>query len=668
MTRTLLVGPRDRLDEVIDALHALRLLHIVDHREGDFGLDIGKPLLQASEASEILVKLRSIASILQVQDAEVSTPGDVSADVRQKILSLELNISEEDAAKKKTQTLLADLHRRIEEMRPFAALPLALEDYRGYESLEVFVGRFNGEIAGLEALTTDFEVFDAPGIIAVFVARPKAAALRDVLAGRGFTPLAVPEGSGSPKALLSDLIAEKERWEKRLSDIEDRLSKLRERYAGFLTAAKAHLEVQVEKAEAPLRFAVTDHSFVVEGWVPEATLPALKDAVARFPSIHLSELETDEHADPPVLLRNGKLARPFEMLVKLFSIPSYKEIDPTFIVAIGFPVFFGLMIGDAGYGIAWLVFGLLLLRKFQKPGAFRDLIVAITWGGFFATLFGMFFFAEAFGVPFHLPELGAGVTPTRAESVTWSAILGVDIPLHATIEKLHQVPDFIVLSIAASFLHLGAAYVIGFFNELRHSKKHAATKAGWLLILTGMFVLILVRAARWPGMGRTLWDGAFGWFPRSSDVFGGIEFFQNLGFGLTNPVPDVAMFLVLLGIGILLVTEGGLAFMEIFGLIANMISYARLAAVGVAKAAMAFAFNVIALEVGFFVWQDTGSVVALIIGIVVLVVFHMIVFLLGAVSAAIQSIRLNYVEFFIKFFKGSGTLFRPFGAKAKPEV
>jgi V/A-type H+-transporting ATPase subunit I len=669
MARALIVGPRDELEHAIDALYGLKLLHIVDHREGEHGLEIGTPLRDASEASEVLVKLRSIASVLQIEEPRTPPEADVSGDLREKILSLELNISEEDAAKKKIQALLADLSRRIDEMTPFAGLPLALGDYRGYEALEVLVGKAARDVEDLESAVREFEAFAAPGFLALFVPKASAQAARDYLAQHGFSPVAVPDGDGEPRALLAELTSEKDRWATRLEEIETRLDTLRERYADFLVAAKARLEVQVEKAEAPLRFAVTEHSFVVEGWVPAETFPRLRDALAAFPSVHLAELETDAHgSDPPVLLRNARLLRPFEMLVRLFSTPGYREVDPTFIVAIGFPIFFGIMIGDAGYGAAWLGFGLFLLRKVKEPGAFRDLIIAITWGGFFALLFGLFFFGEAFGVPFHAPHAAPGETLTRAEEVTWSLILGFDIPLHATIEKLHQVPDFIVLSIAASYFHLAAAYTIGFFNEVGHSKKHAVAKAGWLLILTGMFVILMVRSSRWPGtMGYTIWNGGLGWFPRASTLIP-LSSQQSLGFFPGNAIPDVAVLLAVGGIVVLLATEGGLAIMEVFGMIANMISYARLAAVGVAKAAMAFAFNVIALEVGIFPYLDTGDVVALILGAVVLVLFHLIIFLLGAVSAAIQSIRLNYVEFFIKFFKGSGTLFRPFGERAKPEV
>src|SRR5439155_13491670 len=141
MTRALIVGPRDNLEATVENLYDLKLLHIVDHREGEEGLEIGRPLPAASEASEILVKLRSIVSILQLEEPKPPPEEPVpEGDIRERILALELNISAEDAAKKKTQALLQDLNRKVDELRPFALLPLSLSDYRAYDSLEVFVG------------------------------------------------------------------------------------------------------------------------------------------------------------------------------------------------------------------------------------------------------------------------------------------------------------------------------------------------------------------------------------------------------------------------------------------------------------------------------------------------------------------------------------------------
>src|SRR5438445_937358 len=648
LTRALIVGPRENLEATVESLYGIKFVHIEDHREGVESHEIGRPLPTASEASEILVKLRSIASVLQLEETPPVPTEEVAGDVRQKILSLELNLSEEDAAKKKTQALLQDLNRKIDEVRPFAQLPLRLADYRGYDTLEAFVGKVAGEIVGLESVTPDYVAFSVPGLLTVFVPKPQAAAMQDFLTHNSFTSIPVPEGDGDPREILSNLLAERERWEARLKDVEERLETLRERYAGFLSAAKAHLEVTVEKAEAPLRFAVTDHTFIVEGWVPTESFEQLEREFQSSPGLFVTELEQNHapervepappEADPPVLLRNPKPLRPFEMLVKLFSTPNYREIDPTFVLTFTFPIFFGLMVGDAGYGLVWMIYGLWLLRRWKDRAwdFWKNLLVTLIWGGFWSLLFGVFFFGEAFGIPFH----HAALASTRVELLDWSAILGVNIPLHAPLEKLEQLTDFIVLSIFAAYVHLAIGFVIGLVNDLGHNRKHALGKVAWLLILTGFFVVMIVRSARWPldAEGRTpfgylIWNKLLGWFPREGYVY------AQIGFGPNNAIPWAAIGLLLGGVGLLLATEGPLHIMEFFGLLANIVSYARLAAVGVAKAAMAFAFNVIVPETMTFPALDSGNVVNLIllvlVGFVIAFLFYFIVFVLGAVSAII---------------------------------
>src|SRR5207245_11436715 len=192
MTRALIVGPRENLEATVEGLYGLKLVHIVDHREGEEGLEIGRPLPTASEASEILVKLRSIASVLHLAETKPVPTEEVVGDLREKILSLELNISEEDAAKKRTQALLQDLNRKIDEVRPFAQLPLSLADYRGYDTLEVFVGKVAGEIEGLASVTPDYETFFAPGLLAVFVPKPQAPTMREFCTQHVSTTLHTP--------------------------------------------------------------------------------------------------------------------------------------------------------------------------------------------------------------------------------------------------------------------------------------------------------------------------------------------------------------------------------------------------------------------------------------------------------------------------------------------
>ena len=131
MARAVVAGPREKLAAVIETLHEMKLIHIVDHHGEDDTFRIGKPLPPAAELSENLVKLRSIANILALK-APPKTSEEVRIDeLREKILTLELNITEEDEARKKATALLSDLDQRIEELRPFADIGLPLEAYRG---------------------------------------------------------------------------------------------------------------------------------------------------------------------------------------------------------------------------------------------------------------------------------------------------------------------------------------------------------------------------------------------------------------------------------------------------------------------------------------------------------------------------------------------------------
>jgi V/A-type H+-transporting ATPase subunit I len=126
------------------------------------------------------------------------------------------------------------------------------------------------------------------------------------------------------------------------------------------------------------------------------------------------------------------------------------------------------------------------------------------------------------------------------------------------------------------------------------------------------------------------------------------------GIGILVPYASVA--LLGLGTALAVACEGGMAAMEVLGVLSNILSYTRLAAIGVAKAAMALAFNI--LLIPLVISGNIGYVVA---GWFLLVLSHMLVFVLGGLSSGIQALRLNLVEFFMKFYKGGGTKFNPFG-------
>jgi len=222
------------------------------------------------------------------------------------------------------------------------------------------------------------------------------------------------------------------------------------------------------------------------------------------------------------------------------------------------------------------------------------------------------------------------------------------------IHKAFGVADMVYLSILFAELHLGTAYLIGFANEIRHNKKHALAKLGWFMCLFGLFTL-LTFSLRWNPIALWVWNVPLGWFPRVIEPFG-LSGFVGVNMPLASLVLIFGAFLGL--------TESVIAPIEIAGLLANIMSYTRLAGLGIGKAAIASAFNTILFQGMIF----PGQIGFVILGIVFLVMAQLLVFLLGWISAGIQALRLNYVEAFIKFYKGNGTPFRPFGVRKAQEV
>ncbi|MEE9490249.1 MAG: hypothetical protein V3V91_07405, partial [Thermoplasmata archaeon] len=257
MSRVLVLGPRESLDDAVEALHRAGMLHIIDFTDQDEMFSIGKPLERASSVSEDLVKLRSISSILEVEEKGDRETLKIDEELSGKIRALEINLSETDESKKRIDELISTLITRIEQMRPFASFPLTLEMYRNYDSVAVFVGRVTKDIPDIGSRLDSHELFEKDRFIALFVPADKAGEATEYLGSKGFTQAEIPDAEGDPTELLATMTSTKQKWEKRLEATKKRLGKLRDRYSKFILSAEEALALEAEKAEAPLMFATT---------------------------------------------------------------------------------------------------------------------------------------------------------------------------------------------------------------------------------------------------------------------------------------------------------------------------------------------------------------------------------------------------------------------------
>ena len=713
MSKVSVTGSKRVIDDVIEATYEHHSLHVTDYDERYESFEPGKSLDGAETVNEKLVTVRSLESILGVEGDEADAPRRLDDEALEaELADVRGRVNDLNDRRDELKSDIRDREEEIDRMEPFADLGIELDLLDGYDSLEVVVGEAKPD--AVEATLANapgidsFEVFAGGDVVAIF-ARPADDAddgvLPDSLVGVDIALLEVPTATASPSEYVAELERDRDALQHDLDDVTAELATVKEEAAGFLLRAEERLTIEAEKKQAPLSFATTENAFIAEGWVPTSTFGDLKTAIAEAVGDHaeVEELERasftpdgDHHTeavadgggdpqaatdgghatrgddDPPVVQNNAGAAGPFELLVQGFGRPKYSEFDPTLLVFLTFPLMFGFMIGDVGYGVLYAAIGAFLYGRYD--GTFRELGAVAMWAGGFTILFGIYFGIDVFGYhayqllpgDVHWPVDGKGLSPA---DIDWAL-------------------SFLVVSVLFGLAHLNVGHVLSFVsNYQQHDIKHALYDGGsWLLILNGAWIWIFSQHV--PG-------------PKPDFLF---ESFSILTFGAVSfggfpvAVGYAAIAAILLGIVLLAIGEPP-ELAEVLSPVVNVISYARIMAVLLAKGGMALAVNLLAFGAyiddggeGSFHFIFTNSylvdevqaeaskelvfagmttaftpeagavgILALVAGIVVAVIGHVVVLLLGVTSAGIQAVRLEYVEFFGNFYQGGGDGYLPFG-------
>jgi V/A-type H+-transporting ATPase subunit I len=662
MTKILVVGSKTRIKETIDILYGLEALQPIDFSSEEEGFALGSPLPVASEASQRLLKLRSAEKELEVVDkvlAEKILLSRIEDEVDDTILTLDVEITGAVESKNGIQNRIHELEAVKQGLGPFTVLPLEIDLYKGYDNIAVLTGMVrNDPTHSLNEALDRYELFASSDskFIAVFVAKNESADAQRILIQHGFTEVPAPIGRGNPQEAMKAIESELEALSGSLEEAIEKITVLRKKFEAFILASEEHLSIVVEKAEFPLRIGSTEHSFLIDAWVPQRSLSQVQQAlqVQLGNDIHVEVFETAprmEHVhpeeahpgaeahvkeEPPTKTMNRRPVNLFAYLTELISTPKYGEIDPTIMISLTFPVFFGLMVGDIGYGIPFMCLGALGLRK-CKSQEWRTISTMLLFGGIWATVFGFLLFGEAFGMHFGpqwVLEPGFTMTQLHAEyplgnELSWSSLFGFQLPSLGVLSKLHDVKLLLYITIWIGFAHLLIGYILGIYNEsIRHGFKHAVFhKGGWTMILLGGAFLFLF-------------------------IIDMLILSKPVGFD--DPRMIIGLALLLPGILISYKGEGGQAILELPALMSNVVSYTRLAAIGMSKAGMALAFNMIAIEMV----APMGGI-AIIAAIAIFMIGHLMIFILAVISAGIHGIRLHYVELFQKFYEGGGLVFNP---------
>jgi V/A-type H+-transporting ATPase subunit I len=723
MSKVSVTGSKRVMDPVVETVHDLNLLHVTEYDNSWEGFDPGDPAEGAESASDKLVTVRSLESILDVDEDDAGPTRIVTDDALEAELEeIRTEVNELDDERQRLRQQLRDIEERIDTMEPFEDLGIDLDLLSGYETLAVAVGYGKRDVVERAVVDADdlvdYEIYSGDQTMAVF-ARPTDdaddSALTDALVSADFTSLEVPDAEGSPEEYVRELEHEKQQVRSELESVEDKLENVKLDAAGFLLAAEEKLSIDVQKTEAPLSFATTENAFIAEGWIPSARFTEFKSALKENIGEHVQVEELEratfskdgtDHVreqptggnggtpaaadggearadggavvmgddDPPTVQDNPGAVKPFEVLVQAVSRPSYYEFDPTVVLFLTFPAFFGFMIGDFGYGLVYTAIGYFLYTNFDDRPAFKSMGGITIAAGLFTTLFGILY-GEIFGL--HL-----------IASQFWEGVVGLS---HAPIEKglspatSEWALGWLVVSVVLGIIHLNIGWIFDFFENLElHDAKHAVYESGsWLLMLNGLWVLIFSEVQ---AVQSSAPDFLYTTFSAEGVLPIGFTAFPAtvglVGFGV-----------FLLGVVLLAIGEP-IEVVEFLNVLVNVLSYTRIAAVLLAKAGMAFTVNLLF----FGVYVDSkggwhfglggmpqvgemyhgyevvdvlfgglvhGGAATVLVGLLVLVIGHILVLALGVTSAGLQTVRLEYVEFFNKFYEGGGRDYEPFGYDRK---
>ncbi len=645
MSHLFITGSKNQMEPVIQELYRQNVFHIEEFVEqtvqGYEDVKIGTPLPGASEAASKLIRIRSIENAFGVKLEDVVPQKRVPVQhLRETIdtkLSAIVSEVEQIQAKKSTcEEAVKDLEQKINELKPFAAIPLPLEIYSGYQNIAVFTGRVSKSPDLIVPNETYFSPAKEGNFIAVFAPAEHSGKVQLSLLQANFVAVPVPGGEGLPQDLLNLYTGQIAAFKKEVALIQERLEAMKKEQIEFLAASEELMSADVDKAEAPLRFAMTNETFLAEGWVPADRVDVLSDALVKVTGgkILVTVLPIDfEHDSVPVEYNNPSFSKPTQVLMDVYSRPTYTEVDPTLMISIVFPLFFGLIVGDVGYGLIFLAMS-LGLRKYLKGEAGEQLLTVLRNASISSIFFGIVF-SEFLG--FAIP----GWNP-----VLYSRHLMTEAGGHGP-----NIPELMVLSIWIGILHITLGRLLGIYNHAKQDHGHHRTLAvmanfGWLAVMWGIILAI--------------WSSAV------------IPLMPNLtGLPVVVSVLNVGLIIggVLIIVGIILIArESILEVIELPTIVSHVLSYTRLVAVGLSGVAIAMVVNYMSIEMFIRPALENFtimSIVMILVGLGIFLFGQTLNIALTLLGGGLHSIRLHYVEFFTKFYKGGGKKYIPFGMKRR---
>jgi V/A-type H+-transporting ATPase subunit I len=620
MSKLRLLGPRERQTEVLRVLQDLSVLHLASPGTlGERPVPLTRAHLAGREEREHRQLLRVVADIdAATRELELPMPASPPAAARATPVELARWARLAGRVRREAERLRLQLVGLDEEQalirkyqQFFSAFRALLEAETHWPNATAYHVLVRGSDAGAipklraslsSAIGADFEIYTQPlpsGEIAllIVVAAPAAARVEHLLAQAQVQEIPVPTqyGGGALAQAIPRMLARLGEIPGAREQARRNRQRLAREHGAELARARSAVHDRLRELEAVPLIGVTPRAFVLEGWVPTRSRRLLEDRLRAVfgDEVVVDELSIEDWAseEAPVVLSNPRLFRPFEMLVRVFPLPRYGTIDPTPFVAVFFPAFFGIMVGDIGYGVILAAIGLLLHRRSRPNTTLRTVAEIIGPCALFTIIAGLLF-GEAFG------DAGArlGLRPLL-------------------FDRHEAMIPFLLLAVSLGVVHILLGMGLGIAGAIRRHPREAMGR-GVATIMVILVILALLAAVR----------------------------------VLPNAFFTPAVIGLLIAFPALIVLEGIVAPIELLSTLGNILSYARIMALGVASVMLAVVAN-----------KMVGAIGSLVVGVVFALLFHLVNFAIAVFSPTVHALRLQYVEFFGKFYSPGGVRYQPFG-------
>lgn len=449
--------------------------------------------------------------------------------------------------------------------------------------------------------------------VAVIALSADRDAVSALLKERGGLPVSLPELTGTAAENIARIDEKNGQYEKNIQALNESLQ-AQAQNTGVLKLAYDQLSTAIGSQRAKQNLLLTDRSFAVCGWVAEADKARVEKALEPFTCCYEFQ-KPAAGENPPVRFKNNSLVEPFEVITEMYGLPNPSTLDPDPLIAPFFFLFFGMMLSDAGYGLVLAIAG-FIAGKMTRKGTFGNKMFrliglcglsTVIWGALYGSWFG------------------------DIVTVFANTFFGVSVTVPKLIDPLQEPMTIMIISFLFGAVHLFVGMGVKAYLCLRAGDwKGAVFDIGfWYLVLIGLGMMLLG--------GMALEIGK--WMA----IIGAAGLVLTQGRHKPNLIGKI--------------TGGVMSLYDITSYFSDILSYSRILALGLATGVIASVVNILSTLPG-------ANIIGAVLFVVIFLFGHLLNLAINALGSYVHTSRLQYVEFFGKFYEGGGRPFTPF----KPET